>query len=218
MDRPIRIFVSYSHADEAFKDELLKHLSLLRREKKIAPWTDRDIVPGEEWEPAIFDRLDSAGLVLLLVSADFLASDFCYEREMKRAVARHEHGETTVVPVIVRPCDWGSAPFAKIQGLPKDAQPISTWDNRDLAWLDVVKGLRRVLAEDRRPSRERSGRKCRIQLDRLPVPGREFFGRDEEIAMLDRAWAVRKQKLESFGREVSDERPDHWWSFQLTSR
>ena len=213
MNQPIQIFVSYSHADEAYKDELLKHLSLLRRQGKVAPWTDRDIVAGEEWESSIFDRLDGAGLVVLLVSADFLASDFCYDREMKRAIERHERGETIVVPVILRPCDWHSAPFAKLQGLPKDAKPISSWDDDDEAWLDVVKGLRRVIGGGS-PKPPRPTSSPRISTSGLPASGASVLvGRDAELTLLDDAWSdpdIRVITFVAIGGAGKTTLVDHW--------
>ena len=86
-------------------------------------------------------------MVLLRTSADFMASDYCWDKEMTRALERHRAGEAVVVPVILRPCDWSSAPFAKLQGFPKDAKAVTTWTNRDEAWLDVVKALRHTIED-----------------------------------------------------------------------
>jgi hypothetical protein len=101
------------------------HLALLRHEGVIASWHDRKIVAGQEWKGQIDRHLDEADIILLLVSADFLASDYCYEIEMQRALARHQAGEACVIPVIIRAVDWNSAPFANLQALPKDAKPVS---------------------------------------------------------------------------------------------
>jgi replicative DNA helicase len=139
---PITIFYSYSHRDEAFKEQLEIHLALLRRKSLIKTWHDRRIIPGQEWETAIESHLDEADIVLLLVSADFIASDYCYGKELARAMEKHERNEAKVIPVIVRPVDWSDAPFARLQAVPKDGNPITCWANQDEAWLDVERGIK----------------------------------------------------------------------------
>ncbi len=140
-----RVFISYSHDDEALRQELEKHLALLRREGRVRTWHDREITAGDEWRGQLDARLDAADLILLLVSASFIASDYCWDVETARALERHALGETRVVPVIVRPCDWQSAPFAELQALPRAGKPVTDWPNPDTAWLDVARGLRRAI-------------------------------------------------------------------------
>ena len=144
---PVKVFYSYSHNDEDFRMELEKHLSLMRRQGEIAGWHDREISAGTEWKNTIDKHLESAEIILLLVSADFLASDYCYEIEMKKAMERHIEGKARVIPVILRKCDWSSAPFGKLQALPKNAKPIKGWEDRDEAYNDVVTGIRKAVAE-----------------------------------------------------------------------
>jgi len=144
---PIEVFFSYSHKDEGLREELEVHLAALRREGLIAQWHDRRIGAGEDWKESISEHLDRASLVLLLVSPDFIASDYCYDVEMTRALNRMARGEALVIPVIVRPSDWNAAPFARIQALPRDAKPITRWPDRDEAWLDVARGLRAAVAK-----------------------------------------------------------------------
>ena len=139
---PIEVFFSYSHEDEKLKDELVKHLSLLRRDKVIAAWHDRKIGAGDEWAKEIDSHLESAGIVLLLVSSDFLASDYCYDVEMKRAMERHERGDARVIPVILRRVDWSLAIFAKLKALPRDGTPVTSWPDRDEAFADIAAGIR----------------------------------------------------------------------------
>src|SRR5829696_922049 len=141
----VKLFYSYSHRDEQFRVQLEAHLSTLRRQSLIEEWHDREIVPGQEWRGIIDDSLETSKVILLLVSADFINSDYCYETEMKRAVEKHDRGEAIVVPVIIRPADWQETPFGKIQAIPKDGKPVTLWTNQDEAWLDVVRGIRRVL-------------------------------------------------------------------------
>ena len=117
MNENIRIFISYSHTDECHLKEIEKHLSQLRRSGKISDWTDRKIVPGQEWDGLIRRELLAADIVLLLVSADFLFSDYCHDVEVKRALERHYLGETVVVPIIVDFCDWKDTHIARLQVL-----------------------------------------------------------------------------------------------------
>lgn len=145
--RPARVFYSYSHRDEALRDTLETHLSLLRRQGLVAVWHDRRISAGAEWESQIDRNLELADIILLLVSADFLASDYCYDVEMARALQRHEAGSAHVIPIVLRPCDWSDAPFSRLQALPRDARPVPLWDNIDAAWTDVARGIRNVIME-----------------------------------------------------------------------
>jgi hypothetical protein len=142
---PIHLFYSYSHKDEELRNQLETHLALLRRQGFIHQWHDRRIGAGQEWAGAIDVNLESAQIILLLVSADFIASDYCYEQEMARAIERHEAGEACVIPVILRAVDWTDAPFAKLQALPKDGKPVTAWVDRDAAWLDVARGIRKAV-------------------------------------------------------------------------
>ena len=142
---PIEVFFSYAHKDEDLRDELAKHLTLLQRQKVIKAWHDRNISAGTEWKDQIDVHLESAHIILLLISSDFLASDYCYDIEMKRAMDRHQANEARVIPIILRPCDWTSAPFGKLQALPKDAKPVTTWANRDEAFLNIAQGIRKVV-------------------------------------------------------------------------
>jgi tetratricopeptide (TPR) repeat protein len=140
----LRLFYSYAHEDEKLRDELEKHLVMLHREGTISEWHDRAIVPGQEWDQQIDEHLDSADIILLLVSPDFLASDYCYDTEVKRAMERHDAGEARVIPVILRKCEWTRTPFAKLQALPKNARPIKGRRDRDAAFNDVAQGIRRA--------------------------------------------------------------------------
>jgi hypothetical protein len=142
MPDPIDLFFSYSHKDEVLRDELAAHLKLLERQAVIRGWHDRRIDAGGDWKQTIDEHLESAGIVLLLISANFLASDYCYDLEMKRALERRETGSAVVIPVILRPCDWTQAPFAKLQALPRDGKAVTSWLNRDEAWTNVAQGIR----------------------------------------------------------------------------
>ena len=141
----VEVFFSYSHRDEDLRDELAKHLSILQRRRVIDAWHDREIEAGTDRRSEIDQQLNRADIILLLISADFLASNYCYDVEVRRAMERHEAGNARVIPVIVRPVDWQDAPFGKLQVLPKDGKPITKWDDRDEALLDVDQGIRSTL-------------------------------------------------------------------------
>ncbi|WP_437873036.1 TIR domain-containing protein [Sorangium sp. So ce363] len=143
--KAIRLFFSYSHEDEPLRDELENHLALLKREGLLESWHDRRIIGGEAWAGQIDEHLDEADVILLLVSANFLDSDYCFNNEMKRALARHDAGKASVIPVILRPTDWQSASFARFQVLPRDARPVTSWPDRHEAWTDVARGIRRAV-------------------------------------------------------------------------
>jgi hypothetical protein len=140
------VFFSYSHHDEALRDQLEKQLSMLKRQGIIDTWHDRRIGAGEEIDGAIDEHINKDDIILLLVSSDFLASSYCYDVEMKRALERHDKGEAIVIPVILRACDWHAAPFGKLNATPPDGKPITKWADRDEAFLEVVKAVRGAAA------------------------------------------------------------------------
>jgi hypothetical protein len=145
------LFLSYSHRDEELRAQLETHLAALRRQGFISVWHDRRIMAGEDFANAIEDHLAEADIVLLLVSPDFIASDYCYEKEMRTALARHNERECVVIPVILRPCDWHEMPFGKLLATPTDGRPITLWPNRDEAFLDVVKAIKGALVKRNEP-------------------------------------------------------------------
>ena len=154
---PLEVFYSYAHEDKDLRDELEKHLKLLQRNGLIANWHDRRIGVGAEWRDEIDAHVRSASIILLLISADFVASDYCYGVEMKLALERHARHDAIVIPVILRPVDWSTAPFARLQALPRDGKPITTWSNRDEALVDVARGIREIVARFRRQESQESG-------------------------------------------------------------
>ena len=143
----IEIFCSYSHVDEVLRKELYNHMSTLKRNRVISGWHDREITPGDEWAREIDKHLKTAQIILLLVSSDFLASDYCYGVEVGLALKRHDAREARVIPIILRPCDWTDSPFARLQGLPRDAKAITSWGDRDEAFRDVAIGIKRAAQE-----------------------------------------------------------------------
>jgi hypothetical protein len=126
---PVKVFISYSHKDERFREQLQEYLYAAKRQGLIEDWHDRRIAPGEEWENLISENLETSEIVLLLVSSSFIASPYCYDREMQRALEKHEAGQARVIPIILRPVDWSEAPFARLQALPRNGRAVSRWSN-----------------------------------------------------------------------------------------
>lgn len=150
MSQAVSLFYSYAHEDEPLRDELQGHLKILERRGLIRAWHDRQIQPGQDWAGQIDQHLNSADLVLLLLSVDFVNSDYIWGTELKAAMQRQAAGDATVVPIVLRPMDlqaedWADLPFGNVmatQGLPRDLKPVTTWANRDEAWAAVARGLR----------------------------------------------------------------------------
>jgi internalin A len=139
-----RVFVSYSHRDERLRNRLEVHLKLLQRQGLIETWQDREIEAGEDWRQKIDENLERADIILLLISADFLASEYCYEKEVRRALELHKEKKARVIPVVVRPVDWEDDPLAKLNALPKEGKAVTSWPNRDAAWKNVSEGIKKV--------------------------------------------------------------------------
>lgn len=136
------VFFSYSHKDETLRNHLETHLAMLKRQGVISAWHDRRLVTGDTVDQGINQELERADIILLLVSADFLASDYCYGIEMARALERHALDEARVIPIILRPCDWHQAPFGKLLASPTDGRPVTKWPDPDDAFLDITKATR----------------------------------------------------------------------------
>lgn len=145
------VFFSYSHEDEALRDRLEKALATMKRQGLIEAWHDRRLKVGDDFDKGVKAELERADVILLLVSPDFIASDYCHDVEMTRALERHENGEARVIPVIVRACDWHPTPFGGLLAAPRDGKPITLWPDLDEAFLDVVKRIRAALPDDAKP-------------------------------------------------------------------
>lgn len=141
----VRLYYSYSTADEELRQELEQHLALMRRRGLLTTWGHTDVSPGDQWADARKSHIDDADIVLLLVSASFMGSDACFNDEMQRALARHQSGSCRVVPVLLRPVDWHQAPFAKLRPLPRGGLPITSWGSHDEAWQEVARDIRQII-------------------------------------------------------------------------
>jgi hypothetical protein len=178
------IFFSYSHKDEDLRDQLETHLSSLQRQGIISSWHDRRITAGTEFDGAIDEHLDSADVILLLISPDFIASDYCYEREVARAMERQRVGEARVIPVILRPCDWQNLSFGKLLTAPKDGRAITKWPNQDEAFLDVVTAIKRALNEGEQ-----------VRTPRTPLRNRQEIGPDPDPEPHNPTEVIRSSNL-----------------------
>lgn len=143
----ISIFLSYSHIDEYYRDKLESHFVMLKRNGIITTWHDRKIIPGQDLNEEINKNLLSADIIILIVSVDFLNSEYCFEKEMTKALEMNSLKRTRVIPVIARPCDWLDSPFKDLKALPSDGISISRWVDKDEAFLQVVIGIKQVIRD-----------------------------------------------------------------------
>src|SRR2546421_7456585 len=151
---PVKIFICYAHEDEALLNKLKAHLKPLQHQGLIDVWYDRDISAGTEWKREISQHLNEANIILLLVSPDFIKSDYCYSVEMRRAIERHKQREASVIPIILRWVSWMGTPLGTLQAFPKDGKPIKSWQDEDEAFYDVIKGIRKIQASHEDEQRE----------------------------------------------------------------
>lgn len=221
----VEVFFSYSHQDEGLRNELEKHLSLLRRQGVIDIWSDHRIGPGEELGGEIDQHLESADIILLLVSPDFLNSDYCYDIEMKRAIKRHERGKTLVIPVILRPCDWQSAPFGKLKAIPNDGKPVVKHQTLDDAFLNITRAIRSI-AQQLKPDSTGTVQAESTPVESAPAPSpgqrvrssnlriRQEFTDRQQHKFLDEAFEYIAQYFEGSLAELESRNPDVETSFR----
>jgi len=151
--KPLRLFYAYAHEDERLLGKLKTALALLRRQGLIQEWHDREISAGQEWQSEVDKQLEATDIILLLISPDLIASDYCYDIEMKRALARHREGTARVVPIIIRTVSeaWQNTELGELQALPEDGKAVDHWSRKDDAWADIEKGIRRIIQEFQQP-------------------------------------------------------------------
>lgn len=196
-DKSVELFISYSHRDEKLRQQLDKHLASLKRQKVIDTWHDRKIEAGMEWAKQIDDSLNQADIILLLISPDFISSNYCSEIEMKQAIKRHEAGEAIVVPIILEPCDWTCVSFSKYQAFPKNAKPITTWTNANEAFLDVIQGIRTV-AERLFEQRQQKFKEKKAAQER-------YLKKFEEVLSCDRDRSICDEEISIPGQDTLNE-------------
>jgi TIR domain len=165
---PLKLFYSYSSNDKVLRDRIDEHLQMLKHQNLIMSWHDRDIDAGLEWEREINEQIESSDVILILVSPSFLKSDFCYKRELTRALERHADGTAIVIPVLIKPVELDETPFKGLQALPRGGRPIASWENVDDALVDIARGLRkRIVAYARKMDRAGSTPRDRDEIEKL---------------------------------------------------
>lgn len=140
----LKVFVSYSHVDKVLKDQLVKHLKPLEREKLVALWVDHQIPAGDDWDREVAKKLREADIVLMLVSIDFINSRYCYDVELEKALERETRGDVRVIPVVLRSCLWLRSPLGRLKALPTDGKAVTTWSDTDVALTNVAASIREV--------------------------------------------------------------------------
>ena len=222
-----KLFISYSHKDEGLRQELEVQLAMLRRQGLVEIWHDRRIVAGDDVDDTISHHLEAAEIILLLVSPDFLASNYCYEREMACALERHIAGEARVIPVILRPCDWMHPPLNKLMATPTDGKPVTKWPDKDEAMLEVARAIRTaIIAQGTSASPQRSAPPAAIPATAAPTgitPERprssnlrvrqEFTDRDRHV-FLEQAFEFMANFFEGSLEELERRNPGIETSFR----
>jgi hypothetical protein len=145
MAGPDKVFVAYAHLDATFRNDLEQQLKVLSRKRHVTWWSEHELIAGDDRLASIAGELENADIILILVSIHFLADDFCWSDLLETAILRHERRDALVIPVYVRPCPWEGTPIARLQGLPREAKPVSKWTNRHEAWTDVARGIQAAL-------------------------------------------------------------------------
>lgn len=195
----MKAFISYSHQDTAMLELLHKHLTQLQRDHLIRTWEDREIPAGGKLDTTISTALEESQLFLALLSPDYIASNYCYEREFQKALQMQEEGRLIIVPVILEPCDWHHTPFSQFKAVPKDGKAISLWENKNTAFLDVSQNLRKLVQgnETRQqptPAMTKMTRNYRVQKD---------FDSIQKLEFLETTFQEVKDYIKRYAAEVS---------------
>jgi hypothetical protein len=212
------LFFSYSHRDEAFRDELETHLAALKRQGVIETWHDRRIEAGQQIDHVISHKLEQADIILLLVSSYFIASDYCYDVEVKRALDRHAKGEAVVIPVILHPCDWHQLSFGKLLATPTDGKPISKFPNQHDAFLQVTLAIRQAAerANETRGSKTPADPHPQAMVTPGPIPQtrssnlriKKTFTDHDKSRFLTEAFEYIANYFEGSLRELAERNPE----------
>lgn len=142
-----KVFISYCHKDKNYLDRIQVHLALLKRNGDASTWCDREMKAGDELDVEIQSQLESADLILLLISADFLNSSYCYQKEMLVALERHDRGEARVVPIIAKACSWKDTAIGKLLALPEDGKPIQTITTKESAYAQITDEIKIIVKQ-----------------------------------------------------------------------
>ena len=151
--KPLRLFYCYTRKDKNLRDELDTYLNSLKYQTLISTWYDGEISPGEEWTKEIANQLQTAHIILLLITPHFIASDYCDGVSFQRALQRHQAGDIRIIPIILQHASWQSTPLSSLQALPTDARPVAQWPDRDEAFWNITHGIRKTIIEFHERSR-----------------------------------------------------------------
>jgi hypothetical protein len=211
-----RVFFSYSHKDEELRDRLEVQLAMLKRQGDIEVWHDRRLTAGDDFAGSINEELERADIILLLVSPDFLASQYCYDVEMSKALSRHESGSARVIPIILRHCEWHRAPFGKLLAAPKDGKPVVSWPDLDEAFLDVVRQIRSALprSEPRATRIFTSGATASVGPRSSNLRIAKTFSEADKDRFLDEGFGYIERFFENSLRELQERNQDIETSFR----
>lgn len=198
----MKAFISYSHSDTAMLENLHKHLTQLQRDRILQTWEDREIMAGGRVENQIFKALEESQLFLALLSPDYIASRYCFEKEFEKALALQERDKLIIIPIIVEPCDWLNTPFNKFKALPKDGKAVSTWENKNTAFLDVIQNIRKLLTS----SQEAKPREVQSQPENTPFSRnyrvKKDFDSIEKLEFTEKTFHEVKEFLKRYIEEV----------------
>jgi hypothetical protein len=206
MSKP-SVFISYSHKDEEWKDKLVTHLGVLQEQGLLEIWEDRQIAGGDDWFPEIEKAIESAHIAILMISADFLNSDFILGKEVPDLLKRREKDNLRIMPLIVKPCAWNTVDWLKpIQARPKNGRPLSGGNDFqiDTDLTAFAKEIHNLLNRvPKQPSKTTDDEPTlipprKIETSKLPVTSADVFGRETELEILDNAWENPQTKVLSF--------------------
>ncbi|KAA0989275.1 toll/interleukin-1 receptor domain-containing protein [Dyadobacter aurulentus] len=198
-------FISYSHNDAEMLTLLHTHLAQLQRDGLVSTWTDREILAGGNLNDSISRSLNNSNIFIALLSPSYIASTYCYEKEFVRAIQRQEEGKLVIVPTIVEPCDWLNTPFSQFKALPKDGKAITTWENKNTAFVDVIQNLRKLIENggltDDIPSQPehseipKTGRNYRVQKD---------FDSIQKMEFIEQSFKEIKEHINRYLQEINE--------------
>ncbi len=191
------VFISYSHKDEAWKERVVKHLDVLKMQGNIDAWDDRRIKAGEKWFQEIEKTLKEADAAVLLISPDFLTSAFILNQEVPALLRKSADEGMKIFPLIVKPCAWQETQWLKkLQARPKDGKPLSGFNKHKAETImsAFTVEIKNILNKKESPQpviadHDKPAKRPKVSLSRLPVTGKELFGRETELTLLDDAWA-----------------------------
>ncbi len=200
----VKVFISYAHADQELRKKLEDHLSPLLYSGEITIWQDQEIPAGANWEDQINAHLSSADLILLLVSASFIASKYCWNKEVQAALQRHKAGMVQVIPIILKPVHWQNTPLGQLQALPTGAKPVTQWNDYDAAFEDVVRGIRDIVEHLRIKLRKDALRKAKIRelTDKIAYLYRSFDLITEGVSGMENKMSEQKKRRKELEEEL----------------